>query len=265
MQILRHEQRAGSFDGQEGSVAAEELAIVEPKAVGNQTGQNPVSSSTVNGSQESAAKKGKNKKRKKYLKSLEADAQSFVTGFQRAKAIDAEAAVLHRKFKDVLEEMCPVFERVRYGFAHLRKDETVMGERTGSAWADRYIGVTYDWLCRCLTRSKGGTLLLTDGTKVVAPTPAKSDRSDTGKETSLPQPTQTLPTLPPADTADWTDNQYIEKCVRFIATTLKSLESDPQRFIRVATAVAEEILGEMGRDRSNAVIKSRSQLTPRVK
>jgi len=66
----------------------------------------------------------------------------------------------------VVEEMRPVFERVRFGFAHLRKGETVMGERNGPAWAKRYIGLSYDWLCRRLNPPKG-TLLLPDGTKVV--------------------------------------------------------------------------------------------------
>jgi hypothetical protein len=217
---------------------------------GNETGQNPVSATTVksirlNDGEKALAKKDKDSKRKAYLKSLEADAQTFVKGFQTAKAINDEANVLHRKFKDVVEEMRPVFERVKYGFAHLKKGETVMEERTGPAWGKRYVGVTYDWLCRCLNPPKAGTLLLTDGTKVVAPTPAKPDRSSMEEETPLPTLTQTLLATPTSNTVDWTDNLYVTTCVRFIESTLRPLEADPQRFHRVATAIAHEILGEM--------------------
>jgi hypothetical protein len=244
-------KRAASFDRKEAGVATEELAIVdktEAMPSSSQTGQNPVSSATAyrrNSSEKSGARKQKNK-RKKYLKSLEADARAFVKGFKEAEATAAEAKVLHRKFKDVVTEMRPIFERIRYGFAHLRKGETVMGERTGSAWAPRCIGVTYDWLCRCLSRSTPGTLLFTDGTKVLDPPPAKPDASGTEQEIPLPKLNQSLPTTPPTDTADWTDNQYIKMCVDFIETTLRPLECDPQRFHRVAVAIAHEILGELG-------------------
>jgi len=251
MQILRHELGAAKFDGKGGGMATEELAI----SASNQTGQNPVSSATVkpsrrNGSEKSVARKDKSKERKEYLKTLEADAQAFVDCYRAAKKISDDVNVLHRKFGDLVESMRPVFERVRDGFAHLKKGEMVMGERTGPAWASKHLGVTYDWLCRCLNRLKAGTLLLTDGTKVVAPTPAKPDRSDTEQEISLPRPTHTLPTLPPADTADWTDNQYIKTCVDFFESTLRPLEGDPQRFHRVATAIAQEILGDMQNEHS---------------
>jgi hypothetical protein len=173
----------------------------------NQTGQNPVSAATVKSVRLNAAEKGlvrkdERTKRKEYLKSLEADAQTFLKGFQTAKAINEEANVLHRKFKDVVEEMRPVFERVRYGFAHLKKGETVMGERTGTVWAERYIGISYDWLCRCLNPPRAGTLLLTDGTKVLAASAANTDCNRTEGKTSLPMLKEPLPQTPTGDTVE---------------------------------------------------------------
>jgi hypothetical protein len=47
---------------------------------------------------------GEARKRKAYLKALEAEAQKFVNGYNTAKAINNEVNVLHRKFKDVVEE-----------------------------------------------------------------------------------------------------------------------------------------------------------------
>lgn len=216
-----------------------------------QTGQNPVSTVTVKSvrltnDEKAAVRKDDSTKRIEYLKSLEADAQAFVKGFQTAKAINDEATALHCKFKDVVENIRPVFERVRYGFAHLKKGETVMGERTGPAWAKKHIGLSYDWLCRCLNPPKAGTLLLTDGTKVVSPSETNAGHNNTQENPRLPKLKQTLPTVPSADNADWTDNEYIKTCVRFIESTLLPLESDPQRFHRVALAIAHEILGEAG-------------------
>jgi hypothetical protein len=218
-----------------------EKSFRKAKRKRDQTGQNPVSSAT--------GRQDKSKKRKEYLTSLEADARAFVEGCQTAKAISDEAIVLHRRFRDVVEQMRPVFERVRTGFAHLRKDETIMGERTGPAWAMKYIGLSYDYLCRRLNPPKG-TLLLPDGTRVVAPSAGKSDHSQEKEETPRPKLTQKLPTIPTADTADWTDNAYIKTCMDFFESTLRPLESDPGRFHLVATAIAYQILGDMGNEQN---------------
>ena len=246
---------AHSQDGSALPQRAEDAGAKSAKLQSAQTGQNPVSSPTEK-SGKALVRRNKSKKRKEYLKSLEADAQAVVKGFQRAKTINDQAIVLHRKFKAVVVEMRPVFERVRYGFAHLRKGETVMGEQTGTAWANKHLGVTYDWLCRCLNPPKADPLLLTDGTKVVAPSSAKSDHSHEGKETPQPKLTQKLTTIPTTDTADWTDNIYVKTCVDFIESTLRSLESDPQRFHQVAVAIAQEILGDMGNEHSTDMQQS---------
>ncbi len=44
------------------------------------------------------------------------------------------------------------------------------------------------------------------------------------------------------DTGDWTDNKFIKACVGFVGSTLQPLESDPNRFAAVATAITNEIL-----------------------
>ena len=124
-----------------------------------QPGQNPVSLATVksiplNTHEKALVRRDEAIKRKEYLKALETDARNIVSGFQEAKDFGEQAMALHRKFKDVLEEMRPVFERVRDGFAHLHKGEKVMGETTGEAWAQKHLGITYNWLCRCLCWSQ---------------------------------------------------------------------------------------------------------------
>jgi len=73
------------------------------------------------------------------------------------------------------------------------------------------------------------------------------------EETPPPKPKQPLPTVPSARNAEWTDDEYIATCVRFIESTLRPLESDPQRFVRVATAIAQEILGETGNTHDDTV------------
>jgi hypothetical protein len=66
------------------------------------------------------------------------------------------------------------------------------------------------------------------------------------EEPTLPEPQQSLPTITSVRSADWTDDEYVKTCVRFVESTLKPLESDPQRFHRVARAIVAEILGDMG-------------------
>jgi len=210
-----------------------------------QTGQNPVSASgnvgQKNESAKSKSRKDKNKEHKEYLKALEADAQSFVKGFHTVKTLDDQAKILHRRFDDLVREMRPVLERVRFGFAHLKKGETVMGERTGPAWAKKYIGLSYDWLCRRLSEANAGTLPPTNGTNAVTPSAANTERN---QNIQLPRLKQTLPTIPSADNPDWTDNEYIKACVRFFKSTLGPLKSDSQRFRRVVLAIAREIRRE---------------------
>lgn len=63
----------------------------------------------------------------------------------------------------------------------------------------------------------------------------------------LPTLTQSLPTTPPACNSGSTDNEFVKTCVPLVESTLEPLEADPQRFRSVATAIAEEILGHVGK------------------
>jgi hypothetical protein len=80
------------------------------------------------------------------------------------------------------------------------------------------------------------------------------------EETLLPNSAQSLPTSAAANSAVWTDSEYIEACVQFVKTTLKPLESDPQRFARIAAAVAAEIVGEKGNDLGNSPVEGEIEL-----
>jgi hypothetical protein len=93
--------------------------------------------------------------------------------------------------------------------------------------------------------------------KSATPAPVEAEMEE---ETPLPKLTQSLPTTPSARNADWTDNEYIKLCVQFVESTLRPLESDPQRFVRVAAAIAAEIVGEMENDHRSVITESESEL-----
>jgi hypothetical protein len=78
--------------------------------------------------------------------------------------------------------------------------------------------------------------------------------------TTRPKPNQSLPTSPTANTADWTDNEYIKLCVQFVQSTLRPLEPAPQRFVRVAAAIAAEIVEGMENDLGNDTVESTPEL-----
>jgi hypothetical protein len=46
----------------------------------------------------------------------------------------------------------------------------------------------------------------------------------------------------------WSDDKFIKTCVRFVTSTLQTLESDSERFERVARAIAKEILSALSND-----------------
>ncbi len=51
-----------------------------------------------------------------------------------------------------------------------------------------------------------------------------------------------LASQPEADSDDETDNWYVNTCLRFVEATLKSLESDSERYQRVTGLIAGEVL-----------------------
>jgi hypothetical protein len=67
-------------------------------------------------------------------------------------------------------------------------------------------------------------------------------------KTATIKKTAALPTstvaVPLARNCQWTDNEYIRTCVDFVGSTLEPLESDPQRFHRVAVCIARKIAGD---------------------
>jgi len=139
---------------------------------------------------EHRARKDEAKQRKQWLRGVESDAKRLVKNIEDAKALVEQAHVLHRKFEDTVRESLPLLENVRYGFAHLRKGESIMGETKGDPWSLRYLNVTYDYLCRVINKLNGKTsLLLMDGTKVIAPS----------SETEATETTIDLPDVPEAE------------------------------------------------------------------
>ena len=191
------------------------------------TRQNLVSTATVDSIRLSREQDERVRKLEMYKlrAEIEAAAREVVAACQQIKTVEDEAKVLHRKFKDVVEEIRPAFEKVRYGFAHLKTAQKIMGESSGKAWAQKYLGgYSYDWMCRLLNRAKGGDLLMPDGTKVLAPKPPKKKK--------LPLP---------VSAADWKDDEYINTCVGHLQDLLKPLEEDPERWERIAVAVSVEI------------------------
>ncbi len=147
-----------------------EQKSVSPKA--EKVSKATTKSIRLNVDEKVRAQKDDAKQRKEWLRGVESNAKRLVKNIEEAKALVEQAQLLHRKFKDAVSESLPLLENVRYGFAHLRKGESIMGETTGPAWSLRYLNVSYDYLCRVINKLNGKTsLLLTDGTKVIAPSP----------------------------------------------------------------------------------------------
>lgn len=198
--------------GREPRASQTDQMSVSPKS--SKTLSEPTADSIrLNGDQKERAKKDESKRRKEWLRGIESNAKRLVKNIEEAKALVEQAHALHRKFKDTVRESLPLLENVRYGFAHLRKDESIMGETTGDAWSRRYLNVSYDHLCRVINKLNGkASLLLTDGTKVVAPAPETTtateistarpeslrDDDDGGKEE------ENAPVVPPLKRKDGT-------------------------------------------------------------
>lgn len=194
-------------------------------------------------------------KRRDELKAINDAAEQFVKNWKEAETTGNDIIKLHQKFADVFEVSKPLLETVLHGFAHLRKGERIQGCATAKDWCRAALGVSYErvrqlrtahvYLAEPIAIVTGNeeALLLTDGKKLVSPSGANPELNHDGQK-HRPKLKQTLPTLPSALTADSTDNEYIKTCVRFIESTLRPLESEPQRFRRVAVAIAQEILGE---------------------
>jgi hypothetical protein len=192
------------------------------------TGQNPVSVATIDNISLTAEERKRARKMEMYRlrAEIEVAAQEIADKCGQIKQVEDEARVLHRRFKDLVEEMRPAFEKVRKGFAHLKGGQKIMGETSGEAWALKHLGYSYDWLCRLLNRAKEGDLVMTDGVKVLAVKPPKKKK-------------------PEVSTADWSDEEYVQACVGSVEDLLKPLEENPDRWERIAVAVSSKISGRL--------------------
>ena len=106
--------------------AQTEQKSVSPKA--EKVSKATTKSIRLNPDQKERAQKDDAKQRKEWLRGVESNAKRLVKNIEEAKALVEPAQVLHRKFKDTVSESLPLLENVRYGFAHLRKGDSIMGE-----------------------------------------------------------------------------------------------------------------------------------------
>ena len=128
-----------------------------------------------------------------------------------------------------LTELRPVYIELRKRFFKLAKGRSIMGCETWTDFCEQHLKYSDRHVRRLIEGDN----------------PA-SDKHRAKKEPeSLPKPSQLLPDMPSARNADWTDNEYVKTCVQFVGSTLRPLESDPQRFHRIAVAIAQEIAGDL--------------------
>jgi hypothetical protein len=157
---------------------------------------------------------------------------------QRLDQRDERAARLRDIVKDFTAKAFALMGQVRQDFMDKGDDEKILGCATWSEYCENVLGYS---------ESHVRNMMAQHGTNPAKKFAAKKPHK---KEAALPKLKQSFPTAPSARNAEWTDDLFIRTCVRFVETTLKPLESDPQRFVRVAAAIAAEIVDEIGDDRS---------------
>jgi hypothetical protein len=128
-----------------------------------------------------------------------------------------------------LMELRPICVELRNRFFKLPKGGSIMGCKTWTGFCEQHLKYSGRHVRRLIEGDN----------------PATDKHRPKNETDSLPKPSQSLPDMPPAHNADWTDNEYIKICVRFVGSTLRPLESDPQRFHHVAVAIAQEIAGDL--------------------
>lgn len=157
----------------------------------------------------------------------------ILSGSLQAMGDETLATEFKRQYNAIgkrLKELRPLYIEIRKRFFKLRKGGSIMGCKTWTEYCEKHLKYSDRHVRRLI---EGGN-------------PATEKHGTKQKPAALPKPNQSLPAMPSARNADWTDNEYIKTCVQFIESTLRPLESDPQRFHRVAVAIAQEILGEAG-------------------
>jgi len=152
---------------------------------------------------------------------------------------EALASQFLRQYKAIgkrLTVLRPFYVELRNRFFNLSKGGSIMGCKTWTEFCEKHLKYSDRHVRRLIEGDN----------------PATEKHGTKQKPVALPKPSQSLPTMPSARNADWTDNTYIKTCVQFVASTLKPLESDPQRFAQVAAAIAAGIVGDLANDDSDS-------------
>jgi hypothetical protein len=127
-----------------------------------------------------------------------------------------------------IEELRPLYAELRRRFfkrTQLNSAGTIMGCKTWTEFCQTHLKYSDRHVRRLIEGDN----------------PATKKQGLKAETVALPKPTQSLPANPPPDTANWTDNTYVRRCIDFIVSTLRPLESDPQRFSKVALDITNEI------------------------
>jgi hypothetical protein len=152
-------------------------------------------------------------------------------------SVDSETlAVMVRNglaaFRPQFEKWLPLAIELHSRFEVLKQEKTHQTILGCATWAQFCVNVL-DYSERHMRRLMEGA------------NPAEKYRN----KTATIKKTVALPTsaiaVPLARDCQWTDNEYVRSCVGFVESTLRPLEVDPQRFHRVAVAIAREIAGDM--------------------
>jgi hypothetical protein len=152
-------------------------------------------------------------------------------------SVDSEALAIRVRdglvaFRSQFEKWLPLAIELHSRFEVLKQEKTHQTILGCSTWAQFCVNVL-DYSERHMRRLMEGA------------NPAVKYRNKTATiKKTVALPTSTV-AVPLARNCQWTDNEYVRSCVGFVESTLRPLESDPQRFHRVAVAIAREIAGDM--------------------
>lgn len=143
------------FDDQLGRQHGEKL-YTQPKAkaLADELNGLGVNSIGLNEEQKERSRKDKERlakqQRKDELKALADDAKELAKQINEARKTYLEIQSASVTFKGQIEKVRPLAERVLYGFKHLKDGENIDGYTTATEWAKGTLGISYEWLRRCL-------------------------------------------------------------------------------------------------------------------
>jgi hypothetical protein len=88
--------------------------------------------------------------RHRELQSLAADAKDLAKHINAARKMYLTIQSSVATFKSEITEIRPLAERVLAGFRYLKSGESIDGYTTATEWAKGTLGISYEWLRRCL-------------------------------------------------------------------------------------------------------------------